>query len=130
MSRRKTRGNPNFGKRENIPNPTIEIPNPATNLPTLVAGTPNSATIAAPTPASSNPIANLPIALAIVTTLGSSNLVATPMKVAEKEDFGSDRNLKTLLKNLQPKSFSGEGHNIPKILEEWIMTLDDYFALA
>ena len=26
--------------------------------------------------------------------------------------------------------FSGESHNIPKILEEWIMTMDAYFALA
>ena len=24
----------------------------------------------------------------------------------------------------------GEGNNIPKILKEWIMSMDDYFALA
>ena len=84
----------------------------------------------APTPASSNRTTYLLVAPAIVTTPGSSNPTATPMEVAEKEEFGRDRNLKTLLKNLQPKSFSREGHNIPKILEEWIMTLDDYFALA
>ena len=103
---------------------------PPTNTPTPLAGTPNSTTIVAPAPTLSNPIANLPIAPAIVTTLESSNPAAIPMEVAEKEDFGRDRNLKTLLKNLQPKSFSGEGHNVPKILEEWIMTLEDYFALA
>ena len=46
------------------------------------------------------------------------------------EDFGRDRDLKTLLKSLQPKAFTGEGNNIPKTLEEWIMSMDDYFALA
>ena len=46
------------------------------------------------------------------------------------KDFGRDQNLKTLLKSLQPKIFTGEGNNVPKILEEWIMSMEDYFALA
>ena len=46
------------------------------------------------------------------------------------EDFGQDKNLKTLLKSVQPKAFTGEGIDIPKILEEWIIAMDDYFALA
>ena len=41
-----------------------------------------------------------------------------------------DKDLKNLLKNLQPKAFRGEGNNIPKIVEEWIMSMEDYFALA
>jgi len=35
-----------------------------------------------------------------------------------------------LLKTLQPKTFIGEGADVPKVLEEWIMSMDDYFALA
>ena len=46
------------------------------------------------------------------------------------EDFGRDQNLKTLLKSLQPKIFTGEGNNVSKILEEWIMSMEDYFAPA
>ena len=46
------------------------------------------------------------------------------------EDFGQDKNLNTLLKRLQPKSFIGEGANIPKVQEEWIMSMEDFFALA
>ena len=38
--------------------------------------------------------------------------------------------MKTLLKYLQPKAFKGEGADIPKILEEWIISMDDYFDLA
>ena len=52
------------------------------------------------------------------------------MGMAEKEDFGRDKDLKTLLKHLQPKAFKAEGADIPKILEEWIISMDDYFALA
>ena len=79
---------------------------------------------------SSNPAANVPIALDIVAIPRSSNLLATPMEVAKREDFGRDKDLKNLLKHLQPKAFKGEGTNIPKILEEWIISMDDYFALA
>ena len=130
MPQQKTRGNPNFGRKANVPNPTIDISNPAANISSSTIDITSLATVVAPTPTSSNPTANLPIAPAIVITCGSSNLIATPMEEAVKEDFGRDRKLKTLLKNLQPKAFSREGHNIPKILEEWIVTMDDYFALA
>ena len=81
-------------------------------------------------PMSSNPTPTLPIALAIATIPRSSNLLAAPMEVAKREDFGRDKDLKTLLKHLQPKAFKGEGTNIPKILEEWIISIDHYFALA
>ena len=46
------------------------------------------------------------------------------------KDFGRDQNLKTPLKSLQPRMFTGEGNDVPKILEEWIMSMEDYFALA
>ena len=46
------------------------------------------------------------------------------------EDFGRDKDLKALLRSLQPKSFTGEGGGTPKILEEWIMSMEDYFFLA
>ena len=46
------------------------------------------------------------------------------------ENFGRDQNLKTLLKSLQPKIFTGEGNDVPKVLEEWIVSMEDYFALA
>ena len=47
-----------------------------------------------------------------------------------QEDFGRDKDLKTILKSLQPKKFSGEGDNIFGILEEWIIEMEDYFGLA
>lgn len=53
-----------------------------------------------------------------------------PRVVDPVVDFGKDKDLRNLLKSLQPKPFSGEGANIPKILEEWIITMDDYFQLA
>lgn len=53
-----------------------------------------------------------------------------PNDPALVEDFGRDKDLKALLRSLQPKAFTGEGGNIPKILKEWIMSMEDYFALA
>ena len=47
-----------------------------------------------------------------------------------KEDFGRDKDLRNLLKNLQPKAFMGEGKDVPKILEEWIISMEEYFQLA
>ena len=66
----------------------------------------------------------------LTTNLGSSNLVLYSIDDPALEDFGRDKDLKNLLKNLQPKAFIGEGTSVPKILEEWIMSVDDYFALA
>ena len=34
------------------------------------------------------------------------------------EDFGKDKDLRNLLESLQPKSFSGKGLDVPKVLEE------------
>ena len=42
-----------------------------------------------------------------------------------QEDFGRDKDLKTLLKSLQPKNFLGEGDNVSNTLEEWIIEMDD-----
>ena len=51
-------------------------------------------------------------------------------QAVEVEDFGRDKDIKNLLKTLQPKAFTGEGSDVPKELEEWIMSMEDYFALA
>ena len=62
----------------------------------------------------------------------ASILVNSPVAESSTlfEDFGRDQNLKTLLKSLQPRIFTGEGNNVPKTLEEWIMSMEDYFSLA
>ena len=122
MSQRKFKGNPNFGKKGNAPTLVVTI----SNTPTQATNILNSASAIAPAPMSSNPKDTLPIAPANVAIARSSNLLAAPMEVAEREDFERDKNLKTLLKHLQPKAFKGEGTDIPKILEEWIISMDDY----
>ena len=121
MSMRRTRANPNPRETANVQNPPIRIPNE--NIPQAAIGTPDSATATAQVNAR---VANPPFA----TNPGSSSLNPSKMDNPAMEDFGRDKNLKSLLKNLQPKAFTGEGNNIPKILEEWIMSMDDYFALA
>ena len=130
MSQRKTRGNPNFGRSANAPTPAINNSMPIVNNPTMDANIYNSIATTTLAPVSSNPEATLPTALANVEKLGSSNPLANSMGMAEKEDFGRDKDLKTLLKHLQPKAFKGEEVDIPKILEECIISMDDYFALA
>ena len=59
-------------------------------------------------------------------------LVSIPANLVPsiQEDFGREKDLKTLLKSLQPKSFSSEGDNVSNTLEEWIIEMEDYFALA
>ena len=84
----------------------------------MATNIPNSTIATTTAPMSSNLKATLPIAPANVAIPRSSNLLATPVEVAEREDFGRDKDLKTLLKHLQPKAFKGEATNIPKILEE------------
>ncbi|MCO5603373.1 hypothetical protein L7F22_057523 [Adiantum nelumboides] len=49
------------------------------------------------------------------------------LKEREVENFGSDKDIKNLLKILQPSAFTGEGLDV---LEEWIMSMEDYFDLA
>ena len=130
MSQRKTKGNPNFGRKDNAPTLAVNNSTLVANTPTMAANLPYSATAAATTPMSSTPEVTSPKTHANVAIPKSSNLLDTPMEVAKKEDFGRDKDLNTLLKHLQPKAFKGEGADIPKILEEWIISMDDYFALA
>ena len=58
-----------------------------------------------------------------------ANIPANPIPLAQ-EDFGREKDLKNLLKSLQPKNFSSEGDNVSNILEEWTIEMEDYFALA
>ena len=121
MSTWRNQANPNPKKTANVQPPRLSTPNKGTPQPTV--GTPSSKTTSAPI----NAIATNP---SLVATLGSSSLVLNQGDNPVIEDFGRDKDLKNLLKNLQPKAFTGEGNNVPKILEEWIMSMDDYFALA
>ena len=57
-------------------------------------------------------------------------VVTAPANTVPVEDFGRDKDLKNLLRNLLPKTFTGEGDDVPKILEEWILSMEDYFSLA
>ena len=118
MSQRKTRGNFNFGRKDNAPTLVANNSSPIANTLTMAANIPNSATATAPALVSLTSKATLPLAPANVANPRSSNLLDTPMEVAKKEDFGRDKDLKTLLKHLEPKAFKGEGIDIPKILEE------------
>ena len=105
----------------NIQPPNISIPNKGAPQPTI--GTPSSTTIAALiTALATNPL--------LVANLGSSSLVLKQGDNPAIKDFGRDKGIKNLLKNLQPKAFTGEGNNVPKIFEKWIMSMDDYFTLA
>ena len=123
MSTQRTRAlEPNSNPRmtANAQPPRVRIPNEDTPQP--VIGTPSSTTTTTQANARvANPL--------FATTLGSSSLNPTRMDNPAIEDFGRDKDLKNLLKNLQPKAFTGEGNNIPKVLEEWIMSMEDYFAL-
>ena len=53
-----------------------------------------------------------------------------PVEAIPVEDFGRDKDLKNLLQNLLPKAFTGDGEDVPKLLEEWILSMEDYFSLA
>ncbi|MCO5548838.1 hypothetical protein L7F22_002300 [Adiantum nelumboides] len=47
-----------------------------------------------------------------------------------KEDFGSDKDLKTLLKTVEPEPFTVKDLDNASKLEEWIISMEDYFDLA
>ncbi|MCO5554362.1 hypothetical protein L7F22_007891 [Adiantum nelumboides] len=47
-----------------------------------------------------------------------------------KEDFGRDKDLKNLLKIVQPEPFTGEDSDNASKSEEWIISMEDYFDLA
>ena len=80
------------------------------------------ATVAAVTTIPTNPM--------ITTSSWNSNLILDSTNSSSLEDFGKDKDMKNLLKTLEPKAFIGQDTNVPKILEEWIMAMDDFFALA
>ncbi|MCO5582829.1 hypothetical protein L7F22_036729 [Adiantum nelumboides] len=47
-----------------------------------------------------------------------------------KEDFGRDKDLKTLLNTVEPEPFTVEDSDNASKLEEWIISMEDYFDLA
>ena len=98
LSQRRTQGNPNPRTTANVPPPTVDIS--TESAPHLVVGTPNSTTIAAPVPTFSTPITTLPENPTLAATLGSSTLVLNSIDYPAIEDFGRDKDLKNLLKNL------------------------------
>ena len=100
MSQYKTRGNTNFGKQANVPNLAVNVSNPSANAFALVPNIPNLATVRASALVSSNPKATLPTALVNVANPRSSNLLDALVEVAKREEFGRDKDLKTLLKHL------------------------------
>ena len=108
MSMQRTQGNPNPKRTVNVQPPNVSIPNEGAPQPTV--GTPSSTTTAAPVSALA---ANPPLAA----TLGSPSLALNQVANLAIEDFGRDKDLKNILKNLQPKAFTRQGNNIPKILE-------------
>ena len=121
MSTQRTQTNPNPRMTANTQPPHVRIPNEDTPQPAI--GTLSLATTATQVNARvANPL--------FATNPGSSNLNPTQMDNPAIEDFGRNKDLKNLFKNLQPKTFTGEGNNIPKVLKEWIMSMEDYFALA
>ena len=61
--------------------------------------------------------------------IGLVSIPTNPIPLTQ-EDFRREKDLKTLLKLLQPKNFSSEGDNVSNTLEEWIIEIEDYFALA
>lgn len=53
-----------------------------------------------------------------------------PIKALLMEDFRQDKDLNNLLQNLLPKAFVGDGEDVPKLLEEWILSMEDFFSIA
>ena len=121
MSQRKTRGNPNLRRTTRVP-PTI-AGTPTEDIPQPAVGTPNST-------ATATVVTAIPTNQMVTSSPGSSNLLLDSIESSNLKDFGKDKDMKNLLKTLQPKAFRGEGTNVPKTLEEWIMSMDDYFTLA
>ena len=121
MSTRRPQANPNPRRTASIQPPCVSIPNEY--MPQPAIGTLSLAAITMQV----NAMASNPSLLAAPR---SSKLFPAQMDNRAIEDFGREKDLKNILKNLQPKAFTREGNNIPKILEEWIMSMDDYFTLA
>ena len=100
MSKKRTRGNPNFGRKDNAPTPVVKNSTPIVNTCLHAIRIPTLATAIATTLVSSNPEVTLPTPLANVTIPRSSNLLSAPMEVAKREEFGRDKDLKIVLKHL------------------------------
>ena len=109
MSQRKTRGNPNPRRTTRVPPTIASIPNE--DIPQPAVGTPNST-------ATATVVTAIPSSPMIIASPGSSNLLLDSTESSNLEDFGKDKDMKNLLKTLQPKAFRGEGTNVPKILEK------------
>ena len=62
--------------------------------------------------------------------MANAPALAAPNDAVLVEDFGRDKDLNNLPQNLLPKAFTGEGEDVPKFLEEWILSMEDYFSLA
>ena len=91
MSTRRTQANPNPRMTANAQPPRVRIPNKET--PQLAVGTPSSATTTTQVNARvANPL--------FATTPRSSSLNPSQMDNPAIEDFGRDKDLKNLLKNL------------------------------
>ena len=82
ISQRKTRGNPNFGRRDNASTPAVNNSTSTAKAPTMAANTPKLATARATALVSFNLEATLPTAPTNVAVPRSSNLLAAPMEVA------------------------------------------------
>ena len=91
MSTQRTQANPNPRMTANAQPPRVRIPNKDVPQPTI--GTPSSATTTMQVNARvANPL--------FATTLGISNLNPAQMDNPAIKDFGRDKDLKNLLKNL------------------------------
>ena len=94
MSTRRTRANPNPRMTANAQPPSVRIPNK--DIPQPAVGTPSSDTTTTQVNAGvANPL--------FATNPGSSSLNPSGMDNPAMEDFGRDKNLKNLLKNLSLK---------------------------
>ena len=93
MSTRRTQANSNPRMTANAQTPNVRIPNE--DIPEPAVGTPSSATTTTQVNAR---VAYPPFA----TNPGSSSLNPSGRHNPKIEDFGRDKDLKNLLKNLQP----------------------------
>ena len=97
MSTQRAQANPNRRMTANGQTPSVRIPNE--DIPQPAIGTLSSATTTMQVNARvANPL--------FATTLGISSLNPNQMENPAIEDFGRDKDLKYLLKNLQPKAFT------------------------
>ena len=99
------RGNPNFGRKDNVPNLAVNNSTPIANVFAPVADIPNSANVTTLPPISSNPAVLLLAALVMAAIPQSSNPMVAPMEVVEREDFEKRQGLKDSSQTPSAKSF-------------------------